>query len=31
MTSPGPSPRGPGINRAPKRANMEITTRISGP
>jgi hypothetical protein len=31
MTNPGPHRGGPGIDRAPKRANMEITTRISGP
>jgi hypothetical protein len=31
MTNPGLHRGGPGIDRAPKRANMEITTRISGP
>ena len=30
MTNPGPR-CGPGIDRAPTPANMEITTRISGP
>ena len=30
MTIPGPPRCGPGIDRAPTRANMEITTGISG-